>query len=133
MENQVAVCKATDKMKRPQPKDIRTDHWFMGSVFQNSECESILRNIVVMQKKVNPDKWTPFSWEDYKAFCTHDVSDSEKDVLNAFVNGGKPVWNTTAYITKGWLAFDGEKYRFTPYMIEMLYSVWPVTAQTKAQ
>lgn len=101
------------------PKQIATSD-FMGSVFQNSECETILRNIVMLQKKANPEKWTPFSWEDYKAFCTHSVSDVEKRVLVAFVNGGKPVWNTSAYLSAGWLDFDGVNYSFTPKMIEML-------------
>lgn len=36
------------------PKEIRTDHYFMGSVFKNSECETILRNIVMLQKKGKP-------------------------------------------------------------------------------
>ena len=57
------------------PEMIPTNQWFMGSVFQNSEAETILRNIVMLQKKVNPKAWTPFSWEDYKNFCTHNVWD----------------------------------------------------------
>ncbi len=110
-----------------QPKDIRTDHYFMGSVFQNSECETILRNIVQMQKKQNPDSWQPFTWEQYKAFCTHKVTDSERGVLDAFVKGGKPVWNTSAYLESGWLDY-GEKtgqYFFTAKMIQMLSENWP--------
>ena len=89
------------------PKEIRTNHDFMNSVFQNSECETILRNIILLQKEANPEAWTPFSWGDYKAFCTHNVTDKEKGVLDAFVNGGKPVWNTSAYLSAGWLDFDG--------------------------
>lgn len=104
------------------PKEILTNHGFMGSVFRNSECETILRNIILLQKSANPDNWTPFSWEDYKAFCTHGVSSSEKGVLDTFVIGGQPVWNTSAHITPGWLDFDREtlKYSFTPKMIQML-------------
>ncbi len=102
------------------PKNIRTNHGFMGSVFGNSECETILRNIVMLQKNIDPENWTPFSWEDYKAFCTHNVTESERGVLNAFVGGGKPVWNTSTQISPGWLEFDGERYSFTPQMIGML-------------
>ena len=102
------------------PKEIRTDRYFMGSVFRNSECETILRNIVMLQKKANPEAWTPFSWDDYKAFCTHKVTDSEKGVLDAFTNGGKSVWNTSTYQSAGWLDFDGSKYSFTAKMIDML-------------
>lgn len=103
------------------PKDISTGHHFMGSVFRNCECETILRNLVLLQKSMSTETWTPFSWDDYKKFCTHNVGDSEKGVLNAFVNGGKPVWNTSAYLSDGWLNFDGEKYSFTKKMIDMLY------------
>lgn len=108
------------------PKEIRTDHYFMGSVFRNAECETILRNIVMLQKNANPDEWTPFSWEDYKAFCTHNVSDAELRVLNCFVNGGKSAWNTSTYQDPGWLHFDGKNYSFSEKMIAMLaenYSV----------
>lgn len=101
------------------PKEIRTDHYFMGSVFRNRECEKILRNIVLLQKNANPEAWTPFSWEDYKAFCTHNVTESERGILNAFVNGGSFL-NTTTYQSAGWLDFDGEKYSFTRKMIDML-------------
>ena len=111
------------------PKQIKTNHWFMGSVFQNSEAETILRNIVVMQKIQSPDGWTSFSWEQYKDFCSHDVTLSEKVVLDVFVNGGKPVANTTAYISPGWLNFDGEKYSFTERMIKMLSETWPETQE----
>jgi len=109
------------------PKDIRTDHYFMGSVFGNSECETILRNILLMQKNQNPDNWQPFTWEQYKAFCSHSVTESERGVLQAFVNGGKPVWNTSAYLTPGWLAFDEKTghYSFTEQMIAMLAESWP--------
>ena len=108
------------------PKDIRTNHDFMGSVFRNSESETILRNIVMLQKAANPESWTPFSWDEYKAFCTHRVTESERGVLNAFVNGGRPVANTSAILSSGWLSFDGDKYSFTPKMIDMLAERYPV-------
>lgn len=107
-----------------QPQHINTNHGFMGSVFQNSECETILRNIVMLQKKANPERWTPFTWEDYKAFCTHKVTSSELGVLNAFVKGGKPVFNTTAHLSPGWLSLEGDKFSFTDKMIEMLEKDW---------
>lgn len=103
-----------------RPIEISTNHDFMNSVFQNSECETILRNIIMLQKKRSNDDWTPFSWDDYKAFCTHKVTDSEKGVLDAFVNGGKPVWNTSTYLSAGWLDFDGSNYSFTAKMVDMI-------------
>lgn len=74
----------------------------------------------MLQKKADPENWTPFSWDEYKAFCTHSVTDSEKRVLDAFVNGGKPAWNTSAYLSAGWLSFENDKYAFTEQMIQML-------------
>ena len=80
----------------------------------------------MLQQKNNPNEWTPFTWDDYKSFCTHNVRDKEKGVLNSFVNGGKPVWNTTTHIKSGWLSFDGERYSFTDKMIQMLGEKYPV-------
>jgi hypothetical protein len=103
-----------------KPKDIPTNHWFMGSPFQNSECETILRNIILLQKHNNSEEWTPFTWDEYKSFCTHKVNDSEKGVLKAFVEGGRPVWNTSANISPGWLAIIDKKYHLTDKMIDLL-------------
>jgi len=108
-----------------KPKHITLKAGFMNSVFGNCESETILRNILMLQKKTNPEAWTPFSWDDYKAFCTHNVTESERGVLNAFVNGGKPVARTTAYLESGWLNFEDEKYSFSDKMIQMLYDRYP--------
>ena len=113
------------------PEMIPTNQWFIGSVFQSSEAEKILRNIIMLQKKVNPKAWTPFSWEDYKNFCTHNVWDHEQRVLDAFVNGGKPVRNTSAILTSGWLDFDGTHYSFTEKMITMLHTDFGVGKEYK--
>lgn len=95
---------------------------FWDSPFKNTECETILRNVVLLQRKVNPKEWTPFTWEQYKAFCTHNVAESERRVLDCFVNGGKPAWNTSAVIDPGWMTFDenGGGYSLTPKMVFML-------------
>ncbi len=105
-----------------QPKQINTSDHFWSSPFQNSECETILRNVVMQQKNADPDNWTPFTWEQYKSFCTHRVTDSEKRVLDVFVNGGKSVPNTSTYQQAGWMEFDGESYALTERTIEMLGS-----------
>ncbi len=111
------------------PEMIPTNQWFMGSVFQNSEAETILRNIVMLQKKVNPKAWTPFSWEDYKNFCTHNVWDQEQRVLDAFVGGGKPVINTSTKLSCGWLDYNGTHYSFTEKMITMLHTDFGVVEE----
>ena len=101
------------------PNQISTES-FIGSVFENSECETILRNIVILQKSKNPHSWTPFSWDDYVEFCTHNVSLGEKRVLDTFVKGGKPASNTSANISGGWLDYVEDKYLFTDKMVSML-------------
>ena len=108
------------------PKHIRTVDWYADSVFKNTESEIILRNLVVMQKNTNPEQWTPFTWEQYAEFRNSTSEDkcteSERGVLDAFVMGGKPVWNMSAHLSSGWLDFDIEtgQYSFTAKMIEML-------------
>lgn len=77
-----------------------------------------------MQKSKNPDQWEPFTWNQYVDFCSHRVTSEEKRVLDAFVNGGKPVLMSSAYISPGWLSFDGEKYAFTDQMVNMLAEKW---------
>ena len=88
------------------PKDINTKDWFWDSEFQNLETETIARNIVLIQKKINPKKWTPFSFKDYKKLCAHNVTESENGVLEALADGGKPVWNTSTALNSGYLAKD---------------------------
>jgi len=92
----------------------------MGSDFQNSECETILSNVIKQQRRANPEQWTPFTWDDYKAFCSHNVTETERDVLNAFVNGGKPAWNTSCYLEPGWFNFQDGAYSVGERTIEML-------------
>jgi hypothetical protein len=45
-----------------KPKSINARDGFWNSPFQNSECETILRNVVMQQKKADLDNWTPFTW-----------------------------------------------------------------------
>ena len=114
-----------------QPKDIQTAEWYADSVFKNTESEIILRNLVMMQKNINPERWTPFTWEQYAEFRNGTSKDkcteSERGVLIAFVKGGKPVLNTSAHLSPGWPDFDLEtgQYSFTAKMIEMLARDWP--------
>lgn len=105
-----------------KPKDVPTNQRFMGSVFQNRECETILRNVIIQQNKANPEAWTPFTWEDYCAAMTHNVTTSEMGVLKCFVNGGAPVVFTSARLDAGWLSWNEETGAFsmTEKMLEMI-------------
>lgn len=110
------------------PKQINTDSSFMGSVFQNRECEIVLANIVKLQQHLGD--WIPFSWDEYVDFCSHEVSSGEKHILDIFVNGGQA--HRRAYPTEaGWLAFDGEKYSFTPKLIKMLWDEYPLNLKAR--
>lgn len=102
-----------DYISHVRPKDIKTDHWFMGSEFRNAECETVLRNIVLLQQQF--EDWTPFTWDDYIGFCTHSVTLEERSVLDTFVTGGKSPGS--AWIEAGWL---DEGYVVTPKLIKML-------------
>lgn len=114
-----------------RPQDIQTtnSHGFMGSEFCNSECETVARNIVMLMQKTNPDSWTSFSWNDYKKFCTHKVTDAEHSVLNAMVRGGRPVWNTSVNLAPGYLKKSNNRYEVTQQFIDAL----PTKIKAKAK
>lgn len=92
----------------------------MGSDFQNSECETVLRAVIIIQKRKNPDQWEPFTWEQFCERCDHNPSSDEKQVLDALVNGGKPVWNTSCYLQPGWFTFENGAYMIGERTIQML-------------
>ena len=109
----------------PPSKISVSQYW--SSLFQNSECETILNNVVRLQRNANPEEWTPFTWKQYKAFCTHNVTESERRVLDTFVNGGKPIWNTSAEIEAGWMEYDQKtgEYKLTIRNVAMLTEKYP--------
>lgn len=111
-----------------KPCDIDTRHYYTDSVFQHSETESVLRNIVLLQKETSPEKWIPFTWATYLERFKNEPYNPFKlpvkrhiDVLNALVNGGKPAPHTSAIITAGWLLFDGEHYTLSKKLIASLH------------
>jgi hypothetical protein len=63
---------------------------------------------------------TSFSWDDYKNFCTHKVTDAERGVLEAMVSGGRPVWNTSASLAPGYLKKSNDRYEVTEQFIDAL-------------
>lgn len=110
-------------MKNIKPSEIAINHWFVGSVFRNSECETILRNIVCLQRKHS--KFVPFSWDDYKSFCSHKVGEDERTVLDSFVDGRYINYRISNDAGGGFLEMKEGKYCFTPKLIHYLYSQWP--------
>src|SRR3989338_6686115 len=105
------------------PEDVSLKMSFMDSEFQNTETETIVKNIVFIQQKMNPKQWTPFSFDDYREHCTHNVSDAEKGVLEAFGKGGKPVWNTSAFLEPGYLNKETDLYSVTDKFLNFLLKV----------
>lgn len=106
-----------------RPQDIQTatnPYGFMGSGFRNDESETVARNIVMLLQKANPASWTSFSWDDYKKFCTHRVSDAERRVLDAMVSGERPAWNTSANLAPGYLKKSDDRYEVTKQFIDAL-------------
>lgn len=109
------------KEKKLLPNDVSLEMSFVDSEFQNIESEIVARNIVFIQKKMNPNFWSPFSFEDYQRHCTHNVNQYiEEGVLEVFVSGGKPVPRTSTYINAGYLSKEGDKYLVTERFLNFL-------------
>jgi len=66
------------------PNDLHVS--LFGTVWQNSEKETITSNLLKLAKSMSG--WFPFTWDDYKAFCTHTVTDSEHSVIRSFADDG---------------------------------------------
>ena len=123
----LAFCGNLNKTKKmenqtllPKDVDLNENLLFTGSNFKNSRAETIARNIVFVQKKMNPNKWTPFSLNDYEEVSNHKVGQTEKKALDIFVKGGKIGWNKSIVIDAGYLSKDGKNYSVTGQFIKEL-------------
>jgi|SRR5579872_1080554 len=63
-----------------KPSDMQTG--LLGSNFQKREKELIAGDIIVISQK-NGDTWFDFSFDDYRKYCGHIVTEKEHSVLNA--------------------------------------------------
>ncbi|MFA5248691.1 MAG: hypothetical protein WC415_05805 [Patescibacteria group bacterium] len=70
-----------------KPSDFNVKDHFWGSPFQKVEKEVVARNLVLLSKW-NENKWLVFTWEEYRQKCRHNVTISEKNVLDGFVEQG---------------------------------------------
>ncbi len=66
------------------PHDIDITNGLWSTEFNNCERETIAENIVFISRPF--DKFVPFTWEEYKERCTHEVTDKEKHYLDLLVN-----------------------------------------------
>ena len=67
-----------------KPSDYNLD--FTGSDL-GSEVERVMKNIMIMLKNQG-DEIKIFTWAGYKNFCSHVVTDGEKEVIDLSVSGG---------------------------------------------
>ena len=107
---------------RIKPSDFIGDTFYSSTGFNNAIKERIAKNIVLISKW-NNDKFSPFSWEEYKERCKHKVTDSEKKHLDEMVEGwrikrssGREYMEYGGYLIK----IDG-KYKVTFKFIVALY------------
>lgn len=102
------------------PKDFKTFN-FMGSSWQNSETEEVAENIVYICKILNPEVWSPFTWEQYQYLSIRNTSPDDKIVLDALVNGGRPTTITSCYLNSGYLTKDdSEQYIVTEKFLSVI-------------
>ncbi len=102
------------------PKDFNT-FIFMASSWQNSETEEVAENIVYIQKELNPDAWSPFTWEQYQYLSIRNTSPDDKIVLDALVKGGKPTTITSCCLSAGYLTKnDSEQYVITEKFLSVI-------------
>lgn len=80
------------------PNDFDISGDFFSTEFQNCERETIARNIVFISRPF--DKFTPFTWEEYKERCEHKVTDAEKSFLNKLVREKYLDFNDNKYYVK---------------------------------
>lgn len=102
------------------PKDITVDG-FVGSGFKCTEAEIVACNIVLIHQWACTN-WTPFSWEEYQARCKHNVTDAERVVLEAMVNGGKAHWSNSHALAPGYLLKVDDKYVVTEQFVAAIPS-----------
>lgn len=98
---------ATEKL----PKDFAFHPW--SSVFQNSETETVARNVMVILGRTG-NTWRPLSWEEYEAERLKDIN-----TKNAVVLGERALFDkvigyckspeTAALLCKDWKAVAGSE------------------------
>lgn len=108
---------------KPSDYDLRTD--FVGSGFNHSQSETIARNIMLLLKNTG-DRFRPFTWKEYKKYCTHNVTDSELSVIEALASGGQKVTFADLsrdYINGFKLEKDGDTYSVNNYFLKCIEEV----------
>ena len=97
-----------------KPSDYNLSGSFTGSGFGHSQTETIARNIMLLMKH-KKDQFRPFTWKQYKKFCSHKVTSTELEVIQAMAWFG---WvrfgdGSRDYISGGYLDWDRDKETFS--------------------
>jgi len=79
---------------KPQDIDVSSD--LCGSELRKSEKETIACNIILISRK-NDNEWLEFTFDEYKNRCQHNVTESEKSVLDELVSDKLLICNYRKY------------------------------------
>lgn len=93
-------------LKTIRPSDINTKHGLFNSPLQNYEKETIASNLVIIATKAGD--WLEFTFKQYKDACKHEVTESERTVLDELVELG--------LLSKG----KSGRYKFTDKFIKTI-------------
>lgn len=88
--------------------------------FRHRETETVVYNIVCIQRNLNLDSWTPFSFQYYRQACSHNVQQEEELILEALVNGGKPLPSSSVQLMPSYLSKKDNNYVITDKFIELI-------------
>lgn len=111
-------------MKTIAPKDVYRSE-FPNSPFRDRLMELFLSCIAITQWRRDPDRWTPFTWEEYVSRCDHQPTDAERNLLEAMVTGGTVTLTdmrapNTITLQKGYLLKEGERYSVAEPLLRVL-------------
>lgn len=111
-------------MKAISPRNLCRAQ-FVGSSFRDAQLEMLLCCIAITQYKMNPDEWTPFTWDEYVAKCDHKPIETERQLFDAMVGGGKVLLNDAGkpkwvQLEGGHLAKNGDSYSVTDKLLKVM-------------
>lgn len=98
---------------------------FHGSPFSKAEIEQVLRTIIATQHAMDPDNWTPFTWEDYARQQTSQLDPYDQTVLEAMTSGGRLGYDQTDFLIPlelkgGYLTKEEDRYSVAQPLLEIM-------------
>lgn len=106
------------------PFMVDTTKDFCGSIFSNRETEKLVRDIVILQQKKDPRRWTTFNVKEYHEVCgccDPIKREVEEEIFHALVYGGPPSARSSCKdFEPGYLKSRGPFYQISQKFIEAL-------------